>query len=240
MKTTGQKWAVKAAGAGALVLVLATPSFAQSRDGRRSGSDRGRTETNRTQNDHRDDNDRSRGTYNNRNDRQSSNRSYRDNDRVTVQGRVTSFSRERDGYRVRLDHDNYSYWVPQSYFRNRNRGLSIGVSLGFGGIFRGGSIFVDAVNYPGDRGYDSYGYNNGYSSDYVAGRVERIDFRNDTMWMRDDRGGQLIAIDMRGTERDRLDPRDLRPGDYVSLSGQWQRGGVFSAYRIDDIRSGRY
>ena len=28
---------------------------------------------------------------------------YRDNDRVTMEGRITSIGRERDGYRVRLD-----------------------------------------------------------------------------------------------------------------------------------------
>ena len=33
---------------------------------------------------------------------------------------------------------------------------------------------------------------------------------------------------------------DLRRGDYVSLSGEWLRGGFFAAYRVDNVRTGRY
>lgn len=204
------KWVVKAASAGALALVLATPSFAQSRDERR-----------RNNND-----DRDRG-------RTQSSRSYRENERVTAEGRVSSFKRERDGYRVQLDQGRYSYWVPQSYFRNRNRGLSVGLSIRLGGVFRNGSIYVDAVNWPGDRGY---GYNDGV----VNGFVDRVDVRRDTLWLRDDRGGELIAVELRDSNRrGRIDLRDLRRGDYVELSGQWARGGVFEAYRIEDVRSRR-
>lgn len=202
------KWVVKAAGAGALALILATPSFAQSRDERRRGNneDRGRTQS-----------------------------TYRENERVTAEGRVTSFKRERDGYRVQLDQGRHSYWVPQSHFRNRSRGLSVGLSLRLGGIFRGGSIYVDAVNWPGDNGY-----NRGYNDRTINGFVDRIDARRGTLWLRDDRGGELIAVTMRdSSRRGRIDLRDLRRGDYVELSGQWTRGGVFDADRIEDVRSRR-
>src|SRR3954470_24516249 len=81
MKTTVTKWAMKAAGTGAIALLLATPSFAQSRyDGSRN--DRQRQTADRRSND---------------------NNGYRENQRVTMSGKVSSFSRERDGYRVQLD-----------------------------------------------------------------------------------------------------------------------------------------
>ena len=30
--------------------------------------------------------------------------------------------------------------------------------------------------------------------------------------------------------------RQIRRGDFVTLEGQWDRGNVFEAYRIDDVR----
>jgi len=204
------KWVVKAAGAGAIALILATPSFAQSRnDGRRGNND-----------------DRDRGRVQS---------TYRENERVTAEGRVSSFSRERGGYRVQLDRGRYSYWVPQSYFRNRSRGLSVGLSIRLGGVFRNGSIYVDAVNWPGDNDY-----RRGSNDRSVDGYVDRIDVRSDTLWLRDDRGGELIAVHLRDSNRrGRVDLRDLRRGDYVELAGEWVRGGVFNAYRIEDVRSRR-
>jgi hypothetical protein len=46
---------------------------------------------------------------------------------------------------------------------------------------------------------------------------------------------------MRGAERRyrSIDLEDLRRGDLVSLSGDWVRGGVFSAYRVESVNSGR-
>ena len=223
------KW-VKTAGAGALAFMLAAPTFAQSRgDARRGDSNRGRTET---RNDSRNN---SRGHDDNR----SENRSYRDNDRVTVQGKVTSFSRERDGYRVQLDRNRGSYWVPDSYFHNnrggRNRGLQVGVSIVLGGIWRGGSVYVDDVNWP-DDGY----YGSSYGSDYVAGYVERLDYRRGIAEVRDERSGRTVVVEFRnGGRYERLNFEDMRRGDFVEVSGAWNRGGVFTAYDIQSIRNGR-
>jgi hypothetical protein len=81
-----------------MALLLATPSFAQSRgDYNRDSSDRGRQSG------------------------ASNNNGYRENQRVTMDGKVSSFNRERDGYRVQLDRGNQSFWVPQSTFGNRSR-----------------------------------------------------------------------------------------------------------------------
>ena len=218
MKTTRTRWAVKAAGTAALAMILATPSFAQSRDSRRGNdSDRGRTQTRRT--------DDRRGS--------SSNGSYRENQRVTAEGRVGAFQPERDGYRVQLEGRRDAYWVPRSQF-GRGHDLRVGLSVRLGGIFRGSTIYVDSVNWPGDRGYDNYG------RDFVSGVVERIDFRSETIWLREGRSRNLIAVEMNDTGRGSRDLRGLHRGDYVELSGRWLRGGGFEATRIEDARNGRY
>ena len=194
------------------VVVLGTSAFADSRP---------QNETWRDQN---------RGYDRDRGDRD---RSYRDNDRVTLEGRISAMERERDGYRVHLDHSNYSFFVPERHLRNR-RDLRVGLSIRLGGVFRGGSVFVDAVDYPGGGGgyYDSY--------DFVHGVVDRVDYRRDVLVLRDERTGRFVTVDMRNTDRrGRIDADDLRRGDIVSLSGQWIRG-TFVAYRVDDVRSGRY
>ncbi len=205
MKTNLTKWATKAAGAGAVALLLATPAFAQSRgDWNRGDNQRPDTRQSR---DNRDD----RGT--------------RANERINVTGRVTSFTHERDGYRVRLDRDNRSFWVPESSFRNRGRDLRVGISIGLGGIFRDGSVYVDAVNWPdGGYGYnDGYGYNRGI----VRGVIERVDRRDGMLLLRDEASGRTIRAEVNGNLR------SVRRGDFVELSGRWIRGGIFGVDHID-------
>lgn len=208
MKTTMSKWAAKAAGAGAIALLLTTPAVAQSR---------GDWNQNQNQNQNRNQDQR---------------RDSRENQRITASGRITSFSHERDGYRVRIERDERSYWVPESAFGNRARDLRAGISISLGGVFRGGSVYVDAVTWP-DNGY---GYDNGYGSNrgYVRGVVDRIDRRDGTLLLRDEASGRLITADLNG-----LRGRTLRRGDYVELTGRWIRGGVFDVARIDDVRGRR-
>lgn len=175
--------------------------------------------------------DRDRGGWSDRG-------TYRDNDRVTLEGKVRSFERRNDGYQVHLDRGNYSFFVPERHLRNR-RDFRVGVSIRLGGVFRGGSIFVDAVDFPGG------GYNGGYydsrAENFLRGTVERTDFRRDTIVLREQGTGRFVTVDMRGTDRRfrSIDVEDLRRGDFVSLSGDWSRGGVFSAYRVESVDSGR-
>lgn len=220
MKTTVTKWATKAAGAGAIALLLATPSFAQSRgDWNRNDNRNGQT-TDARNNDNRAGNDRS------------NNNSYRENQRFTESGKVTSFTRERDGYRVQLDRGR-SFWAPESRFGNRGRDLRAGVSITFGGIFRGGAYSVDAVSWPDQyNGGYANGYANGYASGYVRGVVESVDYRGGVVVVRDQATGRLITATVAS--------RGLRRGDLVQLTGQWIRGGVFSVARIDNIGTRRY
>ena len=148
---------------------------------------------------------------------------------------------------MQLDRGGYSFLVPESRLRNlpRGRGLSVGLSIRLGGIFRGGLINVDAVDWPGYGGYNdpNFGYNDGYSQQgYVSGYVDRIDFRRGALWLRDNASGRLIEVDMRDADQrsSRIGLDDLQRGDYVSLSGEWLRGGLFAAYRVDDVRTRRY
>jgi hypothetical protein len=225
MKTTVTKWATKAAGAGAVALLLATPAFAQSRGdwSRNSNSNRGAQSSQTRGDNHGQYN---QGQYNRSNQNQAQNQtanrsfdqsrtnSYRENQRVTTSGRITSFNRERDGYRVQLDRGRESYWVPES----RGRGLRVGLSINFGGIFRGGSVFVDNVG---------YGYDNGY----VRGVIDRVDYRTGTVWLQDQASGCEIRADVGSGYA----LRGLHRGEFVELTGQWIGGGVFDVARIANI-----
>lgn len=218
MKTTVTQWATKAAGAGAIALLLATPAFAQSRG-----------DWNRNNNTNNDRN--GQGSYQRDNgNRSNDNNGYRENQRINASGKVSSFSRERDGYRVQLDRGQ-SFWAPLSTFGNRARDLRAGVSISIGGIFRGGTIYADAVSWPDQ--YDR-GYGNGYDGGFVRGVVERVDYRNGTLWLQDDASGRLITADVNGRSL-----RNLRRGEYVELTGQWIRGGVFDVARVENIRTRR-
>lgn len=93
-----------------------------------------------------------------------------------------------------------------------------------------------------DRGgYDRHGRNDRRDRvAMIAGIVERIDYRRDLVILREARSGRPIVVDMDRVENCHrgADLNDLRRGDFVRLTGEWDRGG-FEAYRIDDIRSRR-
>jgi hypothetical protein len=163
--------------------------------------------------------------------------SFRNNERVNLSGRVTSFTHESGGYRVHLDRDSRSFWIPEARFRNGN-GLRVGLSLSLGGIFNGGLIDVDAINYPGSYGYAAVPV---YDQGYITGVVDRIDYRTNTILVRDEASGRFINVDMRTAGRTSgVDARNVQPGDYLTLTGQWDRGGVFEAFRVDNVSPRAY
>ena len=166
-------------------------------------------------------------TWRDRNDgRGREERAYRNNERVTTEGRVRSFRQERDGYRVELDRGRYSYWVPRSHF-GRGRDLRVGVSVRLGGVFHGGYVYVDDFDWL-DRGI-------------VRGVITDIVYRRDIVSIRDEYSGRRVRVDMRRADRYRrgIDVNDLRRGDYVTLWGEWDRG-IFEAYEIESVRSRRW
>lgn len=162
MRTTATKWAARAAGTGAIALLLAAPSFAQSRGdwSRNNQSNRGAQATQTRAGDHQFN---SNNTY-----RENTSRQYQ---RGAVSERNTSFARERDGYRGEGDRGR-SYRAPEF----RERGFRSGLSLSIG------------VGYPAVYGYDSYAYQNAA----VRGVVDSVDYRTGIVWLRDEASGQEI------------------------------------------------
>jgi len=155
----------------------------------------------------------------------------RENERVTVEGSVRSVQHERDGYRIELDRGGYSFWVPERSVRGRSD-FGIGVSIRLGGIFRRGVIIVDVVDWPSaaeKRRHD----------DVLTGWIERVDHRQRTMVIRDERTRRLIQVDVVVRDRDwqrSPDFDETRRGDYVTLRGDWTRPGEFEAVRVDLLR----
>ena len=196
MKTTVSKWAVKAAGAGAVALLLATPSFAQSRgDWSRNDSNRG-----------------GQTTVTRSRDNRSNNYGNRETQRVVAPGRINAFNREREVFRPRFEH--------------RDRDFRNGLSINVGGVFRGGAFAVGVGRVP-----YAYAPVPVYSGSLVRGMVERVDYRDGTMLVRDDATGRVIRADVAGG----YGLGNLRSGDYVQLTGQWLGGGIFNAVRIDNL-----
>lgn len=86
-----------------------------------------------------------------------------------------------------------------------------------------------------DSRYDDRG-------DFVSGVVERINYRKELVVLREAASGRRVTVDMDRTDRvrrNRIELADLRRGDFVTLNGDWRRGGVFSALRITEVRKGR-
>lgn len=153
---------------------------------------------------------------------------------ITLNGRVSRFAHERGGYRVWIDGGRFPIWIPEariSLFPH----LRVGLSLGFGGYYDPAG-YLEAYDYY-DGGYAApyYAGVTAYSSGLLRGTVESIDYRNDTLVLRDDVTGNFVTTLIRDR---RLE--SLRPGDYAEISGTWTRGGVFDGLRLEDEQGGRY
>jgi Ni/Co efflux regulator RcnB len=148
--------------------------------------------------------------------------------RQTFEGHVTRISPYNGGYRVWLDRGGYPFFIPAARFRLFP--LRLGLNIRFGGIW-------DPLGYYNVYDVGPYGaYGGGYAtSGDLRGVVESVDYRRGTLVLRDDISSSFVTTVLRGN-----DPRlgDLRPGDYVDLSGAWNRSGVFDAFNVVDIRGG--
>ncbi|HSP13358.1 MAG TPA: hypothetical protein VLV78_01250 [Thermoanaerobaculia bacterium] len=155
---------------------------------------------------------------------------YRPHERVTSYGRVDRFVRDRHGYRVWIGGGLYPIFIP--FDRWYRFPLRVGLSIRFGGYW-------DPLGYWSIYDYspyDGYGYyDRAYTSGSVSGVVESIDYRRGTLVINDDISRQFVTVAM---PRDRrMD--DVRPGDFIEFTGDWTRGGVFNAYRLDRVDYGR-
>lgn len=170
----------------------------------------------------------------------------RDHDRrnVSVEGRVTRITPERQGYRVVLDHGEYAFWVRDLNTGRRGHGaLRVGINIRIGGFYepRYGYVVADSYDWldegpvvrePGVR-----------TAVLLRGRIDRINRREETLWLRLD-DGRMINVDMRRNDRHwnnrGVDIDDLHRGDRVTLSGNWTGRDLFLVNHVEGVRSGRY
>jgi hypothetical protein len=208
-------------------------SYGQSYSSRGNTYDRGNTWDRRTQADSFRNN---RGSFDRSQSFRGNRPSFDDRGRrsVTLNGRVNRFEHERGGYRVWIDGGLYPIWIPEARIGLFPH-LRVGLSLGFGGYYDPAG-YLEAYDYY-DGGYAApyYAGVTTYSSGLLRGTVESIDYRNDTLVLRDDVTGNFVTTLIRDR---RLE--SLRPGDYAEISGSWTRGGVFDGLRLEDEQGGRY
>jgi hypothetical protein len=172
----------------------------------------------------------SRGGNNWRGDRSArSNRGNFDGHRQPffARGRVERIRPFNGGFRIWIGGAPFPFFVPSAfYYRNHFR---LGLTIGLGGYYNPLGYYdyydgYDSGYYGYDRGYiDSRGYSNGT----LRGTVESVDYRRNTFVIRNESTGSFVTIEM----RQRL--TDVRAGDYVELTGDWTRSGVFEAYTAD-------
>ena len=143
--------------------------------------------------------------------------SYGNRQHYYTNGRISRISRYGGGFRIWIVGAPYPFFVPEAYYyRNHFR---VGLSIGIGGYYN-------------PLGYYDYYDGRDYSSGDIRGVVESVDYRRDTFVVRNEATGSFVTVEM----RDRRG--DVRPGDYVEVSGDWTRSGVFVAYDVDFVDDG--
>ena len=180
-------------------------------DGRREGRGRDERGNDTWRNDSRSSRSGNGRTYGNNGRGNGNGRSYGNRQPYYANGRVSRVHPYRGGYQVWVGGAPYPFFIPAShYHRDRFR---VGVTIHLGGYYNPG-------------GYYDY-YDGAYSRGDLRGTVESVDYRRDTFVIRNDATGNFVTVEL----RDRRE--DVRPGDYVELSGEWSRAGFFRAYDVD-------
>lgn len=169
----------------------------------------------------------------------------RDHDRrnVTLEGRVTRITPEREGYRVVLDRGDYSFWVRDLNMGRHGRGaLRVGVNIRIGGFYepRYGYVVADSYDWLDEGPVPPPVYR---TAVLIHGRIDRINRREETLWLRLD-DGRMVNVDMTRNDHHwnnrRVDIDDLHRGDRVTLSGNWTGRDLFLVGHVESIRTGRY
>jgi hypothetical protein len=168
----------------------------------------------------------------------------RDHDRrdVSVEGRVTNITRERNGYRVVLDRGGYAFWVRDLNIERHGHGaIRMGANIRINGVYepRFGVVVADAFDWLGEPA-PAPGYRNAI---LIRGSIDKINRREETLWLRLE-DGRYVSVDMRRNDRHwnnrGVDIGDLHRGDRVTLSGNWSRRDLFLVNHVESVRSGRY
>jgi hypothetical protein len=143
-------------------------------------------------------------------------------ERRVYAGRVDRYEPYRGGFRVWIGGAPYPFFVSADLWHRF--GIRVGAVISLGGYW-------DPLGYYNVYNYAPYAYSGGD----LHGVVENVDYYNRTVVVRDDVSGAFVTSVLRGG-----DPRlgSLRPGDYVDLTGTWDRSGFFNAYNLSDFRPG--
>ena len=167
----------------------------------------------------------------------------RDRRNVSIEGRVTRITPERQGYRVVLDRGDYSFWVRDlNAGRHGHGALRVGINIRIGGVYepRYGYVIADTYDWLDEGPVVAPGYR---TAVLIRGRIDRINRRDETLWLRLD-DGRMINVDMTRNDRHwnnrRVDIDDLHRGDRVTLSGNWTGRDLFLVNHVESIRTGRY
>jgi len=169
----------------------------------------------------------------------------RDHDRrnVTLEGRVTRITPERQGYRVVLDRGDYSFWVRDLNMGRHGRGaLRVGVNIRIGGFYepRYGYVVADSYDWLDEGPAPPPVYR---TAILIHGRIERINRREETLWLRLE-DGRMVNVELTRNDHHwnnrRVDIDDLHRGDRVTLSGNWTGRDLFLVGHVENIRPGRY
>ena len=161
---------------------------------------------------------------------------YNDGHRFHGQGRISRISPYHGGYRIWLGGWGYPFFVPYRFYDPFRFRL---------GLFIGLNAFYDPLGYytvyggPGYAYPPVYSYGDGYRDDgdsatYVRGTVQSVDLQSGIVVINDDASRRQVSA-LLPPRDNRVD--DIRPGDYIELSGDWVRG---RRYEFDADRLERF
>ena len=166
-----------------------------------------------------------RGGYNN----------YNDGHRFYGRGRIDRIVPYRGGYRVWLGGWGYPFFVPYRFYDPFRFRL---------GLFIGVNAFYDPLGYYSMYGWPSDPYppaapvyrdgGDYQDSSTLRGTVESVDLQTGIVIINDDASRRRVAA-LLPPRDNRVD--DIRPGDFVELSGEWTRG---RGYDFDADRLERF
>lgn len=156
-------------------------------------------------------------------------------------GRVSRIHRSGSGYRVWILGSPFPFFIPEAHFLRHH--FRVGVSIGLGGYYNPLGYYDYCDDYDRyDRyggynqygGYDRYSYGGyrdggGSSRGELRGTVESVDRGRNTFVVRNEATGSFVTVVM----RDRGER--VRAGEFVELSGEWTRSGLFEAYDVDQV-----
>ena len=163
---------------------------------------------------------------------------YNSGSRFFGQGRINRIVPYRGGYRVWLDGWGYPCFVPYRFY-NPFR-FRVGLFLGFNAFYNplGFYSVYDLPPYGYSRVYarsdyrddSSYRDDDAYRGGALRGIVESIDLHFGTVVLSEDTSHRVVTALLPPRDR-RVD--DIRAGDYVEFSGDWNSRGQFDADRME-------